>query len=251
MVLLADKASDDGSGIWASKQRMADELCASNSTVLNTIAGLIADGLLEQSGTRKCANGFTVEYTIIVDALEAVPVVRWHSDQSTTLTGQPNGPVKEVDVTSQRDLPDQSTTLTQTSLNPIEPSSRSKRARDEFEIPDWVPVDPWNGFVEFRRSAKGGGFTPRAAKLIVGELDKLRSHGHDPGAVLDQSTRNSWKDVYELKDKANGQHNGHIRRSSANGAGKAEEPSKFARAAIDWCELGEQGNDSEAAQDIY
>jgi hypothetical protein len=43
---MADKASDYGTGIWASKQTMADELEVSKQTVITTIKGLVADGLL-------------------------------------------------------------------------------------------------------------------------------------------------------------------------------------------------------------
>lgn len=57
MVLMADKASDDGSGIWASKQRMADEIGASKQTVIATIKALIEDCLLREHGQRRCANG--------------------------------------------------------------------------------------------------------------------------------------------------------------------------------------------------
>ena len=37
MMLLSDYASADGSGIWASKQRLADELCTTKRTVQRTI----------------------------------------------------------------------------------------------------------------------------------------------------------------------------------------------------------------------
>jgi hypothetical protein len=42
LALMADKASDYGTGIWASKQTMADELEVSKQTVITTIKGLVA-----------------------------------------------------------------------------------------------------------------------------------------------------------------------------------------------------------------
>ena len=42
--------------------------------------------------------------------------------------------------------------------------------------------------------------TPRAARLVLAELGKLRAAGQDPGAVLDQSTRNGWRDVFPLRE---------------------------------------------------
>lgn len=113
LVLMADKASDDGSGIWASKQRMADEIGTSKQTVIATIKSLIVDGIIAERGQRRCANGYTVEYAINVRALKALPFVKWHEDdQSSELTGQVASPVKHDDPTSQAALPDQSSELT-------------------------------------------------------------------------------------------------------------------------------------------
>ena len=58
MALLADKASDNGEGIWSAKQSMADELCTTKQTVISTIKGLVADDLLREVGHRKCQNGY-------------------------------------------------------------------------------------------------------------------------------------------------------------------------------------------------
>lgn len=113
MVLLADKASDGGDGIWASKQTMADELDCSRQSIINTLKSLIADKLIEEVGQRQNANGFTVEYRIKVSALEALPLVKCHMtrqtvgrvkeiDGSTPLTGQSGGRVNDVDATRQR-----------------------------------------------------------------------------------------------------------------------------------------------------
>jgi hypothetical protein len=122
MALLADKASDDGSGIYASKQTMADELCCSKQTIIDTIKSFMADGLIVELGTRRAPNGFTVEYGIVVDALEALPLVRCHADRearkSGRLTGQPNRPVREIDRSASLTPPVQ-----QVDPNPPEPSS--------------------------------------------------------------------------------------------------------------------------------
>lgn len=141
LVLLADKASDDGHGIWASKQRMADELCMSKQSVINTIRSFIQEGLLREVGKRKCANGFTIEYAIDLETLATLPLVKWHDDQSTKLTGKPARPVNDVDPTSQPGGPDQSTTLTQTPVNPPEPQNDS--APEVALTPDMV-VEDWN-----------------------------------------------------------------------------------------------------------
>lgn len=151
MALLADKASDDGSGIYASKQTMADELCCSKQAILNTIDAFLAEGLLIAIGRRGNANGYTVEYGIVVPALEALPLVKCHADraarQSTKSTGQPRGPVNQEDRSTSQAAP-----VNHVDPNPSEPSSSEasppsrKRARKSDDaryhrLPaDWKPV---------------------------------------------------------------------------------------------------------------
>lgn len=218
MVLMADKASDDGSGIWASKQRMADEIGASKQTVIATIKALIEDGLLREHGQRRCANGYTVEYAINVRALRALPLVKAHADdQSENLTGQNSSPVKQANPTGQIPLPHQSENLTQTSLEPsLNPSdtsypqgagapakpSRKAEPKAKPVIPDWMPADAWNGYLEMR---KGNGKAPTdyAVKLMIKKLERWRADGHAPAAILDKSTMNNWTDVYEPKEDRN------------------------------------------------
>lgn len=77
-----------------------------------------------------------------------------------------------------------------------------------FLLPDWVPLEPWNGFVEMRKKGKSP-FTERAKKLLITELEKLKSKGYDPGACLDMSTMQGWSSVYEPRNGGNGNGNGH------------------------------------------
>jgi hypothetical protein len=71
-------------------------------------------------------------------------------------------------------------------------------AAQVFVLPNWIPVESWNGFTEMRQKIRKP-LTDRAVSLIVKELGKLKAKGHAPGDVLDQSVRNDWQDVYPLK----------------------------------------------------
>jgi hypothetical protein len=70
-------------------------------------------------------------------------------------------------------------------------------------LPDWVPEAAWEGYLEMRRKIRKPP-TPRAVDLVIASLVKLRAAGHDPGEVLDQSTRNSWIDVFPLRESRDG-----------------------------------------------
>ena len=73
IMFLADKASDDGSGIWCSKGTIQRHTELGESTVKRTIRDFLKGGILAETGTRGCKNGFTVVYRIDlakIDALE-------------------------------------------------------------------------------------------------------------------------------------------------------------------------------------
>jgi biotin operon repressor len=106
LVLLADKASDDGSGIWASKQTMADELCCSKQAVWNTLQQFMEEGLLVETGRKQHQNGYTVTYSLLVAKVDALPrVKRWADNPSTALTSKSGGRVNRDDERGQPGLP--------------------------------------------------------------------------------------------------------------------------------------------------
>lgn len=73
-----------------------------------------------------------------------------------------------------------------------------------FVLPADIPADAWEGYLEMRKRKRANP-TDRAKGGIVKKLRALADAGHPPGEVLDQSTNNSWTDVYELKGSRNGQ----------------------------------------------
>lgn len=74
LLLMADYASDDGTGIWASKARMAGELETTDRTIQRAIKELIQQNLLMEVGRRKCSNGATIEYNIVIKNVDKFPL---------------------------------------------------------------------------------------------------------------------------------------------------------------------------------
>lgn len=66
------------------------------------------------------------------------------------------------------------------------------------ELPDWIPEDAWLAFVAMRKKIRAP-LTDDAVKLAFNTLEKLMQDGHKPRAVLDQSTLNSWRGLFEIK----------------------------------------------------
>lgn len=71
-----------------------------------------------------------------------------------------------------------------------------------FAPPDWIPQEAWTGYEAMRIKARKP-MTDRAMAMVVKRLAALKDSGQDVGAVLEQSERNSWADVYPVKTNGN------------------------------------------------
>ena len=85
LMYMADKASDDGSGIWVSKKNMAADLEMTDRAVRIHIKDMIAMGVLVEAGQRKCKTGYTVDYTINVDVVGSLGSTREATEQHAPL----------------------------------------------------------------------------------------------------------------------------------------------------------------------
>lgn len=90
LAYMADKASDDGSGVWASKATIAAELECSPTSVKKCIREFCEEGLCAEVGKRKFSNGFTYVYDLHLDAIEALPTISSNKGViSDGVTGRP------------------------------------------------------------------------------------------------------------------------------------------------------------------
>ncbi|UYP67844.1 hypothetical protein OIU14_15455 [Thalassobacter stenotrophicus] len=93
IMFLADKASDDGSGIWCSKGTIQRHTELGETTVKRTVREFLKEGILVETGARTCKNGFTVVYRIDlakVDALE--PTAEPEIETGSTVAPVQSGP---------------------------------------------------------------------------------------------------------------------------------------------------------------
>jgi len=101
-----------------------------------------------------------------------------------------------------------------------------KKATVVAPLPDWIPVDSWNAFLEMRIKIKKP-VTPKAIELLIGKLDKYRKAGQDIQAILEKSIVNDWQDIYELKELANksfAQQTADIARTTVPATNKGPDP---------------------------
>ncbi len=88
---MADKASDDGSGIWVSKGNMAADLEMSSRAVRIHIKDMLALNILKVTGQKECKNGYTIDYQINLEIVSMLPSTRVplkhvHPDPCITFT---------------------------------------------------------------------------------------------------------------------------------------------------------------------
>jgi len=69
------------------------------------------------------------------------------------------------------------------------------------DLPSWVPLDAWNGWLEVRKAKKTPN-TERALRIALAKLDRLRLAGENVEAVIDQSTERGWTTFYPFRDTA-------------------------------------------------
>jgi hypothetical protein len=194
LAYFADRANDDGSGVWAAKQRIADEIECSKQTVITVVKGLVADGLIRETGKRPNSNGYTVEYAIILTAVESLPDSKRDADGVQFLTGQ------DLDGSTSQ-TPRGQAALPKPSLNrPSQKTSSSSKARARkapaFVLPADIPADEWRDYEEMRRSIRKP-MTHSIRSKAITRLRKLRDEdGWPPGDVLNHSTLNSYQGLF-------------------------------------------------------
>ena len=203
LLAIADFADDDGRA-YPSVAKLAKKCRTTPRHANRLLAALRDSGELE---IRLNAGEFGQNrYRILFSAIDkakptpdasVTPDRRVTPDESVTLT--------EASATPDGEVPKPLTsTSAKPSLNRQEPSSKARRVRtastkaSDFMLPDWIPVSTWADFVAMRKSIRKA-MTPAAMRLQVGVLEKLRSEGHEPRAVLEQSIAASWQGLFPIK----------------------------------------------------
>lgn len=191
MVLLAlcDNANDQGE-CFPSISMVAQKCSMGERTVQQHIADLEAAGIV----TREMRNGRSTLYHIdprrICTPVESAPPQISHPTPAESAPPPP----QNLHRTPADFAP---ITINESSSEP----SKKRQSREivpAFVLPSWIPEKAWAGYLEMRKKKRKEP-TAHARDLVIDELVKLRAEGHDVEAVLNQSTRNGWTDVYPVK----------------------------------------------------
>jgi DNA-binding Lrp family transcriptional regulator len=177
LLALADWANDEGL-CWPSINRLAIKASLTSRAVQKTIRSLEDAGFIRREEVLGKGNRYWI----------STPLNEVHPCTTFTL------PLNEVHPTPAPRSPNTSMIHQLTTKCIKEP------------LPDWLPLDAWNGWVAMRKQRKRP-LTDRATARAINKLDVIRNKGHDIEDLLDRSTINGWLDIYEPKDIKNGASN--------------------------------------------
>lgn len=188
LISLADNANDHGE-CWPSIPTIATRTCLSERAVHGAIKVLEARGVV--TANRRIGRHST--YTVTPQNHRSRCAAA-HPAPAHTKPEPPQIPSKPPQL------------LRSNQEQPIKATKSKKQPQAALPAPPgWINADAWDGFVENRRHIKFP-LTERAAALVVKELEKFRAAGADPNAILDQSTRNGWRDVFAPKPSGGSSH---------------------------------------------
>ena len=79
-------------------------------------------------------------------------------------------------------------------------SSCTKVHIEEKALPDWLPKDLWNDFIEHRKKLRKP-MTDKAEELLLKKVAWLKDKGHNPKHVLMTAIERGWLSVFEPKEQ--------------------------------------------------
>lgn len=212
LLFMGDLASDDGSGIWAAKSRIARELETTDRTVQRTIDKLMQDGFVSETGRRKHRNGYTFEYQIDVQRVAECPESKTEPPTERRVLPQ------DVDASAQDMTPDTVSPPTHRHPTPDTPSPQDpthrhpnpNRTTDEPQLPPISPAaekarimghltgsaspEAARSFIAYRRKIKKP-LTETAAKRLGTTLDQIAIQGGSPDDALGLAEERGWQSI--------------------------------------------------------
>lgn len=184
LVYLADRASDDGSAIWASKSTIAAATDCGVSTVIRTMGNFVSEGILIEVGHSPCQGGATIVYAMDLKRVASLPDAKPGKGKTPPAAG----PLPERDPSRsgtpplpERD-PHPSRSGTQTILEPSLNLSLTRESPND---------DIQSAFAAWNDLAERAGL-PKAQKMTESRKAKMRARLRDAGGLA------GWRHALDL-----------------------------------------------------
>lgn len=184
LISLADQANDDGV-CWPSVKTIAERTCLSERAVQGAIKWLSDAGVLVATER----TGRSTVYQITPAAF-APPQEMRPADAAPHPRSSCTPPPQEMRGTPADPAP-------RTVKNHQGTVKEPSKARAKIALPDWLPLESWNMWARYRRTA--GKWNEDAKRLNLAKLKRLYAEGHDPTLVIEQSIERGWTGLFPLK----------------------------------------------------
>lgn len=201
LLALADHSDPDGI-CWPGVRGLSRKTGLSEKTIRRSILAMESMGLLEKSERRR-KDGYKSSNQIHL----LLSNLSGHHDHQDNISA--------VTVSNLSGHHDQTSAVTMTrqesSIKPIiEPlianRDKNRKKSDPLILPDWLPLKVWEDFKQHRKELRSP-LSQYAEGLTIKRLGKLKSQGHDPTAVIEQSIEMGWKGLFEVRSNGNSRYN--------------------------------------------
>tara|TARA_B100000963_G_C22569682_1_gene645466 strand:- start:356 stop:1117 length:762 start_codon:yes stop_codon:yes gene_type:complete len=183
LMYMADKASDDGSGIWVSKKNMAADLEMAIRTLQTNIRDMVSSGIISEAGQKKHKNGYTVDYSINLERIGTLQNTREHHATPAPLHQMHPYPRSTCTPTPAPDAP-----------KPLIEPSKEPNNIDKI-LSQWVIEDhARESFIQYRKQIKKP-LTVTAAQRLSNKLRLIFIADGSPEDALATAEEKGWQSI--------------------------------------------------------
>ena len=85
---------------------------------------------------------------------------------------------------------------------------------DIVEPPEWLPIEIWKEWIDYRRTDKKKEATKRSQKMFLNKLERLHNE-YDPVKLIETAIEQEWLTVFPREDCRYGETTGSNKKQSA------------------------------------
>ena len=197
LTTIVSHADSDGTNCYPSIALLCRE-CGLQQSGIHKVIKWLEDNRLLKIDYKAGPKGTNLYTAIIPDTLSSgYSVQRIHCPEA------PPDPIQRIADPVQASGPDLPIDL------PIKKPTNKRAPKNgalalSFVPPDWIPLEPWNRWVEMRieMQKKRIPLNNHVLELAVQKLSALRDAGHAPGDVLNHSILNGYRGLFAPDDRS-------------------------------------------------
>ncbi len=159
--------------------------------------------LVNETASSAKATGRDAVYSLLQELIDAGYIGKRQGRGSAGEFGRTDYIVTEIPAplpdSPLPDLPD-TVNPTQVSIEETKQGLRKNLSAEADLLPDWLPADLWKNYIGHCDDI-GKRLSPSGQQKALAALAKLRNHGHDPEAVIEQSVMSGGRHLLPVNNR--------------------------------------------------